>query len=125
MMEFNIDSFLISWNLTLEEPPFETPTGLVAKVRQGKQQCILKIAREGGDENTAAFLKHYDGYGAVKLLEEEGRATLFERAVPGTHLSELVHHGEDEKATHILCDVIDKLHTHQAFEGTYPSIKDL
>ena len=57
----------------------------------------------------ASVLKHYDGYGAVRLLKEQDNATLLERAVPGTPLSELIKKGEDDKATHILCGVIQKL----------------
>ncbi len=80
---------------------------------------------EDGDEKTASILKHYDGYGAVRLLKEQGSATLLERAVPGTPLSELVRRGEDDQATHILCDVIQKLYIKKTFVGTYVSVDEL
>ncbi|MBY0501985.1 MAG: phosphotransferase [Alphaproteobacteria bacterium] len=118
----NLQKYLFQWDLTLEEKPLQTQTGLIAKVKWRKQSCILKIAREEGDERTASVLKHYEGHGAVRLLQEEGCATLLERAMPGTHLSEPVLKGQDEQASHILCDVIEKLHSHRTTLGTYPSI---
>ena len=50
------------------------------------------MAPEAGDEKATSVLKHYDGYGAVRLLQDQGIATLLERAVPGIPLSELVRH---------------------------------
>ena len=125
MNPINFENYLQLWNLTLEEPPLETRTSIIAKVRWQDQPCILKIAPKDGDEKTASVLKHYDGNGAVRLLQEQGNATLLERAVPGTLLSELVRKGEDDQATHILCDVIQKLHAKQTFVGTYVSVEDL
>ena len=85
----------------------------------------MKIAPENGDEKTASVLKHYDGYGAVRLLQDQGNATLLERAVPGTPLSKLVQRGEDDQATHSLCDVIQKLHAKEAYDGRYVSVDEL
>ncbi len=86
---------------------------------------MLKIALEKSDENTAAFLKHYNGTGAVKLFKADDRACLLERCVPGTHLSSLVYEGKDDEATHILCDTIEKLHTNKEFSGAYRTIGEL
>lgn len=120
-----LSHLLTFWNLALEEPPLERRTGLIAKVRRQGQSYILKIMSEGKDENTASVLQHYDGYGAVRLIQSEGHATLLERAMPGTSLADLLRQGKDEQASHILCDVIQKLHTKETFTGTYPSVGDL
>lgn len=125
MAHMKIEYFLHLWDLTLEESPLETMTGLIAKVKWREQPCILKVAREGSDEKTAAVLKHYDGNGAVRLIKLEGQATLLERAMPGTHLSALVLRGEDDQATQILCDVIKKLHARETFFGSTISVEDL
>jgi streptomycin 6-kinase len=121
----DFDYFLKLWNVTLESPPLETNTSLVAQVSRDIHSYILKISLEEGDERTGAALRHYDGCGAVRLIQEEGRATLLERAFPGTHLSHLLRRGEDDKATFILCEVIHKLHEKQTVTGYYPSVEDL
>lgn len=125
MLKRRLEDYISQWSLTLEERPLQTPTGLVAKVRWDNQRCILKIAPDKGDEKTASVLQHYDGNGAVWLFKSEGRVSLLERAIPGTPLSEMVKRGEDGQATHILCDVIQKLHSNKTFSGTYTSIEKL
>jgi len=125
MLRKRLEDYISQWSLTLEGHPLQTPTGLVAKVRWDNQPCILKIAPDEGDEKTAVVLNHYDGNGAVWLYKSEGRVSLLERAIPGTPLSEMVKRGEDGQATHILCDVIQKLHSHKIFSGTYSSIEEL
>ncbi|MBA3813321.1 MAG: phosphotransferase [Alphaproteobacteria bacterium] len=124
-MEDRLEHYLNLWHLTPEEAPLQTPTGLVAKVMWQNQPCILKISPEGGDEETASVLSHYDGQGAARLLQAEGRATLLERVIPGTHLSEFLIKGQDDQATHILCNVIEKLHSNQKFSGAYPTLEKL
>lgn len=113
------------WNLTLEKPPLETGSGIIVEVSWCNQPCILKIGQDDGDEKTSTVLKHYDGNGAVQLIKFTGRASLIERAVPGTHLSELVHKGEDDRATHILCDVIEKLHANKNVSGINVNVANL
>jgi len=117
--------FLKLWHVTLESPPLETNTSLVAQVSRNNHSYILKMSLEEGDERTGAVLRHYDACGAVRLIQEEGRATLLERALPGTPLSHLLRKGEDDKATVILCEVIHKLHEKQTVTGHYPSVEDL
>lgn len=125
MVQSQLESTLKDWNLILEEKPHLSMNGLVAKVRWQDQSYILKIAPEQGDEHTAAALAHYNGQGAVRLIKSHERASLIERAIPGTHLSELVREGQDDRATHILCDVIEKLHSTTSFTGSFPTVEDL
>jgi streptomycin 6-kinase len=120
-----VSHYLCLWDLTLEEPPLETKTSLVAFVKWKNRPCLLKISLEEGNEKTASVLKHYDGQGAVKLLKEEGTASLLERCRPGAPLSRLFIKGEDDQATKILCDIIEKLHKNKSFTGNYQSIADL
>jgi len=109
------------WNLTLESDPTETFTGLIAFGKRGTQSVVLKIVNEAvEDEHTAAVLRSYAGHGAVHLLEEEGNVTLLERAMPGTPLTLLVKEGQDAKATHIFCDILEKLHHNKTVpEGNF------
>jgi streptomycin 6-kinase len=125
MIQKSLEYYLSIWHLVLEEDSLQTPTGLIAKVQWNDKPCILKISQNAGDERTAPVLSHYDGMGAVKLMRSEGHASLLERAIPGTPLSELVFKEKDEKATRIICEVIQKLHSHQESSGVYLLLEDL
>lgn len=58
------------WRLDLERPIIETPSGCVAFVRRGDMPAVLKVPRTDDDEaNAAVVLRHYDGRGAVRVLE--------------------------------------------------------
>ena len=120
-----LSDFLDQWNVTLEAQPDETRTGVIARVRWKENPCLLKISSKESDERTGCVLLHYDSYGAVRVFRSENQGTLMERATPGTHLSTLVEKGKDNQATHILCDVIEKLHQKDRFKGTYKTIEDL
>ncbi|PCJ29436.1 MAG: hypothetical protein COA94_01545 [Rickettsiales bacterium] len=106
------------WNLSWEGDPMETPTSIIIFARYKNQPAALKISNSAS-EHTSAVLKHYNGYGAARILKNRGRITLMKRCVPGVSLKDLTLNNEDEKATHILCDVIEKLHSNVEFEGNY------
>jgi streptomycin 6-kinase len=84
--------------------------GEVAFVRRGGQSLVLKLLSPGGDEwRSGEVLAHWDGQGAVSLVEQAPGAVLIERAMPGDDLSAMVQDGRDDGATLILCDVMRRL----------------
>jgi streptomycin 6-kinase len=81
--------------------------GEVAFVRRDGQSLVLKLLPPGSDEwRSGEVLAHWDGRGAVRLLEQAPGAVLIERATPGDDLSSVVQAGDDEAATLILCEVM-------------------
>ncbi len=79
---------------------------------QNNQAIILKIGLDlTSVKNEVAALKAFQGYGVIKLLNEDlaQGALLAERAVPGKSLKSLFPE-HDIKAMQIACDMIDRLH---------------
>ena len=94
------------WGLELQEPFALAHYSYAAPVGP---DAVLKVAWEGDDESLhdADAFELWDGNGAVRLLRRDDarRATLLERAVPGTDLSAL----DDDEATAIAVDVATRL----------------
>jgi streptomycin 6-kinase len=109
--------WLQRWGLAFEgRPPLPggreayPGAGEVAFVRQGGRSLVLKLLPTTGDEGRSGeVLAHWDGRGAVRLIEQAPGAVLIERALPGDDLSPLVQAGRDEEATLILCQVMAQL----------------
>jgi streptomycin 6-kinase len=70
------------WGLAVDGPVLHGSNALLVPVRRGDQPAMLRLAPPGDDvaAETAA-LRHWDGRGAVRLLDSdlENRATLLER----------------------------------------------
>ncbi len=86
----------------------------VAFARRDQEDVVLKIGvpnREFISEMTT--LRIFDGDGAVRLLESDENKYMFllERLRPGTMLADLIE--DDEKCTHIACDVMTHLWRHK------------
>ena len=111
------------WNVTIEETR-ETPTSLVGfGVRRGVH-VVLKITKTKGDEShSGKVLRAFAGDGAVRIYESETDAVLMERLEPGRHLVDLVKRGQDDEATRILAEVIEKLAHHEA-PAECPTVAD-
>jgi streptomycin 6-kinase len=85
------------WELALGEPFGRASFGYtVGATRAGTDPVVLKITYpDGWFPEEVAALVHWDGDGAVELIDHDPRgAMLLERALPGTGLSE----GPDEDA---------------------------
>ena len=119
-----IAEYLALWRLEPEGRPFRTATSTVQFTTQNGKPCVLKIAHAEGDELTAQALAHYAGRGAVKLLAHANRATLMQRATPGTPLSSLVIAGSDDEATRHVCATITALHAQSAPRDGFRHIED-
>jgi len=98
------------WSLELAEPFAEGNVSLtLPATRADGTPAVLKLNfPEPESAHEADVLLHWDGHGAVRLLEvDRGRnALLVERALPGTSLWELQ---DDEDATRIAVSVLRRL----------------
>ncbi|MEV9084641.1 aminoglycoside phosphotransferase family protein, partial [Klebsiella pneumoniae] len=76
-------------------------------------QVMLKIPNPLDDEiHGAEILKIFDGQGAVQVLESDRHIYISERigVLGQSTLPDLVRQGDDDRATLIICDVIEHLH---------------
>src|SRR5258708_1458536 len=113
------------WGLTGDGQVLDTPSGCIVFVRRAGERAVLKVRFEESDErSTAAALAHFAGRGAVRLLGEDGKVLLLERAQPGIPLSERVHAGFDDEATEAIAGVIDALHVSEPPPGDLPKVDD-
>jgi streptomycin 6-kinase len=98
-----------AWRLTLG-PPFAGNTSWVGPVtRADGSPAVLKLNFPDPDtEHEADALAHWDGEGAVRLLEHDpsARALLIERCEPGTQLWAVE---DDDEATLIGAAVLGRL----------------
>ena len=129
-MSAALDPFLVRWGLefvglpTSEREPYPG-TGEVAFVRRGDQPLVLKLSPEGTDEAHAAeVLAHWDGRGAVRLIEAAPGAVLIERALPGEDLTGLVASGRDDEAMLIFCDVMEQLNRPAPMAAGFRTVAD-
>ena len=124
--------WLTRWGLDYEgAPPLpggRSPypgAGEVAFVRRGGQPLVLKLLPPSGDEGRSAeVLTHWDGRGAVRLLEQAPGAVLIERALPGEDLSPMARAGRDDEATAILCAVMAQLNRPAPPSASFRTIID-
>ena len=101
------------WNVTIEETRETHSSVLGFGVRDGRG-VVLKLTKGAGDEaRSGEVLRRFGGSGAVRVFESEFRAVLLERLEPGEELVNLVRRGDDDEATRILAQVIEKLVSHQ------------
>lgn len=108
------------WELGPDGDIFFTHSSLLWPVTRAGNKLMLKIANPNDDEAYAGeMLAFYGEHGAVGLIESDGHIQLLER-IEDIHatLEDLSGTDRDDEATHIICDVIAKLH---AATGTPPA----
>jgi streptomycin 6-kinase len=94
------------WNLNEVRPVDSLSYNFVAFARRGRQDVVLKLGVPNRElTSEIAALRHFDGRGAVRLLESDAEAgmLLLERLRPGNTLIAVC---DDAKATDIAADVI-------------------
>lgn len=110
------------WNVILDETR-ETVTSLLGfGVRDGRR-VVLKLTKVSDEAHSGKVLQAFGESGAVRVYEAETGAVLLERLEPGEQLVSLVRRGEDDQATEILVQVIERLANHEAPEEC-PSVAD-
>lgn len=107
-----LEQYLEKWALRDPQPLTETVTSFLYTVQFGNERAVLKILKPVGMEERlgAAALRHFNGHGAVRLLYADDGAHLLEYA-EGEDLIGMVQQGDDDKATEIIADVLNKLHS--------------
>ena len=104
-----LDEYATRWKLTLG-PPFELSYNYVAPaIRADGSRCVLKAGVPDRERRTEiAALAHYDGNGAIRLLEADADrgVALLERAEPGDMLLTL---DDDDERTIIAADTMRTL----------------
>ena len=105
----DLNYYLAAWNLSHPQLLTQTRTSHIYTVAHQNETVVLKLlAAAETKEQTGAFaLRYFDGRGAVRLLRCDAGAHLVEYAA-GDELVTLVKHGEDEKATRIIAQVIQQ-----------------
>jgi len=97
----------------------------VAFVERDGAPLVLKLLNRGDDEYGSAWvLAHWNGEGAVRLIEADEGWVLIERAVPGDDLTGLVCAGRDDEATLALCEVMAKLNRPPPRHGRLRKVAD-
>ena len=111
------------WNVTLDETR-ETVTSVLGFGAREGRNVVLKVAKQEGDEfHSGRILQAFAGDGATRVYEFEMGAVLLERLEPGEQLVTLVKRAEDDRATEILAQVMNKLRDHQPPVGC-PTVAD-
>ncbi len=124
-----LERFIDLWGLEMVGRPGGRArypgAGDVVFVRRGAVELVLKTIPAGTDEaRSAEVLAHWDGHGAVRLVEHAPGAVLLERARPGDDLAGLVAAGDDEAATEILCDVMRRLDRRAPADAPFRTVED-
>src|SRR5687768_14351039 len=97
------------WGLTDVEPVSNLSFNFVAFANRGNEKVALKIGVRNDElMSEMAAMRLFDSDGACRLIDsdEERGFLLLERLAPGVMLSTLV---EDEEATHIAAEVMQKI----------------
>jgi streptomycin 6-kinase len=107
-----LDRYLLAWNLSNPRLMTRTVTSEIYTVTYAAETVVLKLLSptETEEQPGALALRAFDGCGAVRLLRHDGGAHLLEYAA-GDELVTLVERGQDEAATRIIAQVIQKLHS--------------
>ncbi|MFN2510776.1 MAG: aminoglycoside phosphotransferase family protein [Pyrinomonadaceae bacterium] len=97
------------WQVTIQETQ-ETPGSVLAFGVSRGSRVVLKVTKQHGDEwRSGEVLRAFDGHGTVRVLEFDAGAVLLERLDPGEPLVNLVRHGQDERATQILAELMGQM----------------
>lgn len=108
----NLNHYLKLWTLSDPHLIAQTATSHVYTVTSGGETVVLKLLTPLGEKDErfgAISLRHFNGRGAVRLLNEDPQALLMEY-LEGGDLVPLVRSGGDEQATAIIGDVLNALH---------------
>lgn len=98
------------WRLTPDGASFETRYGnhLTPVLLEDGRLAMLKVIASEDEKPGVAALGYFDGVGAAALYRSEDDAALMQR-LTGPDLVALARE-DDDRATHILCDVLAALH---------------
>src|SRR5215213_1079700 len=113
-MSTQLDHYLKLWNLSDPQPLAQTVTSHIYTVTYEGIRVVLKLISEVGEEERvgAIALRHWNGHGAVRLIQSDDGAHLMEYAY-GESLDGWVKRGDDAASTEVIASVIEQLHSVQ------------
>ena len=116
-----LEAHFAKWRLSPDGKPFETHSSWLCFVRRDSDPALLKLFKPGSNEAPSVrYLAAHDGKGTVRVIESDGAAILVERIAPGTPLTTLSLAGRDDEATHIICELIERLQSSRADTRGWP-----
>lgn len=104
------DEYLRRWSLLPDGEPLSTPSSWLLPVRQHGRAAMLKITLEDEERFGCRVMCWWDGEGAAQVLAHDDGVLLMERAEGTRSLMHMALHGEDDQASRIACDVVQRLH---------------
>lgn len=112
-----LDDYISLWNLSNPQLIANTHTSDVYRVlTHDGIIAVLKFLNDKGERdeaNGAVALEHFNGHGAIKLLNKGKKAHLLEYA-SSESLSSVVQMGNDATATDIIAQTVKRLHSCKA-----------
>lgn len=112
------------WGIVIQNT-LETQSSFVAFGKRGDQPVVLKVLRHPGDEwRSGEVLDAFAGCGIVRVYEHIEGAVLLERLDPGTQLAGIALNGQDEEATEILGEVIQRMSQRPVSLKAFVTVED-
>jgi len=102
--------YMARWELTPDGAPVSTHSSRLLPVLHDGQPAMLKVALEDDEKTGGALIAWWDGRGAARVLAHDADAALLEWAAGSRSLSDMARDGQDEAASHVICDVVAALH---------------
>ncbi|HBO4051862.1 TPA: aminoglycoside phosphotransferase family protein [Pseudomonas aeruginosa] len=115
--------YLERWALQPDGEPFATHSSRLLPVRHRGAPAMLKISSAEEERFGHVLLNWWAGQGAARVLAYDHQALLMERATGGRSLLEMVRRGDDDEATRILCQAIERIHAPRS--GALPELTPL
>lgn len=104
------EHWLKQWRLSIDGEAFATLSSHLLPVRQHGVPAMLKLSHEAEEKRGHLLMQWWNGDGAARVLAHESDALLLERAQGPASLKQMVHAGQDDEATRILCATAARLH---------------
>lgn len=109
-LDEHLRSLVERWALAPAGEPIVTRSSRLLPVLHGGMPAMLKVATEPEEKWGAGLMIWWDGIGAARVLAHEGDAILIERATGRRSLADMARHGEDDRASLIMCETVAGLH---------------
>ncbi|WP_019584818.1 aminoglycoside phosphotransferase family protein [Deinococcus apachensis] len=104
--------YLRRWNLTPDGDPIHTHSSDLLPVKFAGEPAMLKLPRGAEERFGGLLMLWWNGDGAARVLDhdEATGALVLERVTGPRSLVRMVHEGQDDGASRILCAVAARLH---------------
>jgi streptomycin 6-kinase len=124
-LEERVEERMDEWSILTVQNILDTPSSLILFGRRGDEPVVLKVLRQPGDEwDSGEVLEVFDGQGMVRAYEYVGGAVLLERLNPGTPLSGMALNRQDEEATEIIAEVIQRMSHPRESSKEFATVED-